>query len=226
MQVAAAVATEAVKETAKETAKGFAADAAKEVIKGAVRATRYQTGLFLDTLSLLRQLNQWSLVFLLFLAEFSMCTFLIAPFPIALRTKAVEFLSNMWKNNPRVRIVTKTVMGVVFVFFLDALRQMYLLHLIEVEPGLESVEMFGESNRSLLQAERNAFLCGCTLYMFFMLHRFHSMLDNIKQLEARLVTVDKSGTATEVHLQKGPALGETFEGREFRQRIPRETSAM
>jgi len=226
MQVAAAVATEAAKETAKETAKGLAADAAKEVLKGAVRATRYQTGLFLDTLSLLRQLNQWSLVFLLFLAEFSMCTFLIAPFPIAWRTAAVQNLSNMWRTYPKARVVTKTLMGVVFVLFLDALRQMYLLHLIEVEPGLESVEMFGESNRSLLQAERNAFLCGCTLYMFFMLHRFHSMLDNIQQLEARLVTVDKSGVATEVHLQKGTLLGEKFEGREFRQRIPHETSAM
>jgi len=154
-----------------------------------------------------------------------MCTFLIAPFPIALRTAVIENLSNIWKTYPRARVVTKTLIGVVFVLFLDALRQMYLLHLIEVEPGLEAIEQIGESNRSLLQAERNAFLCGCTLYLFFMLHRFHSMLDNIKQLEARLVTVDKSGTATEVHLQKGP-LSEELEGREFRKRIPRETAAM
>jgi hypothetical protein len=106
MQVAAAIATEAAKETAKETAKGLAADAAKEVLKGAVRATRYQTGLFLDTLSLLRQVNQWSLVFLVFLGEVALCTFLVAPFPIALRTAAVENISNLWKMYPRARYST------------------------------------------------------------------------------------------------------------------------
>jgi hypothetical protein len=55
-------------------------------------------------------LNQWSIVFLIFMAEIIMCTAIVVPGPISFRTNFMNRLAKLWNEYPRFRLVTKTIM--------------------------------------------------------------------------------------------------------------------
>jgi len=145
---------------------------------------------FLSTLYLLTQLNQWTIVFIFFLMELVICTLIIAPLPVSMRRRIVQGLSWLWNKQPRARVIMKTSLAVVGIFFLDAVRKMYVLYMAQLDPYIMNAARGPEMDLSLFEAERNAFLCGCTLFLFFMLHRFQSMLTHIADLESRLEGVN------------------------------------
>merc|ERR1711879_900114 len=77
----------------------------------------------------------------------------------------------------------KTVMFIIGGFFLDALRQVYMLYDATSVYGTTSGQVPGASGYTLnkdaylgfYKAERNAYLCGTTIFLFFMLYRFAHM---------------------------------------------------
>jgi hypothetical protein len=116
-------------------------------------------------------LNQWSIVFLIFMAEIIMCTAIVVPGPISFRTNFMNRLAKLWNEYPRFRLVTKTIMYIIGGFFLDALRHMYMLYdATSVYGGASNTQVPGVSGYTInkdaylgfYKAERNAYLCGTT----------------------------------------------------------------
>eukprot|EP01114_Cavostelium_apophysatum_P007599 TRINITY_DN1973_c0_g1_i1.p1 TRINITY_DN1973_c0_g1~~TRINITY_DN1973_c0_g1_i1.p1 ORF type:complete len:216 (-),score=45.22 TRINITY_DN1973_c0_g1_i1:44-691(-) len=131
-------------------------------------------------------LNQWGIVFGIFAVQLLMCSFLIAPVPISWRRKFLEKWSFYWNLYPRFRIVIKTVIGIVFLLFLDACRKMYMIHWVTIDPSGTMVGTNKDITLSLIGAQRNAFLCGSTVFLALLLNRFRIMVDRISDLELRL----------------------------------------
>jgi len=112
------------------------------------------------------------------------CSLVIIPLPLKWRKMFLQKLSNFWNNFPRARIVTKTCLGIVGLFFVDALRSLYLVTSIvdPIHPAKPD-----ELNLRTFAAQRNAFLTGFILFIFFMLSRFETMLADVISLEKRVL---------------------------------------
>ena len=159
----------------------------------AAQAVQHQT--FWNNMKfLLDYANQWAPVFILLMCELVLCTAMILPIPIQWRAKISQQMSRLWNLYPRFRIVMKTFIGIVTALFLDALRQMYMVHLSQRQPDLLKVGKEGEMNNTLVAAQRNAFMCGFTVFLFMVLYRMQSMADQISGLEDRLNLVDSDLT--------------------------------
>merc|ERR1711879_1101607 len=87
-----------------------------------------------------------------------------------LRRRFMNQLAKLWNEYPRFRLVTKTIMFIIGGFFLDALRQVYMLYDATSVYGTTSGQVPGASGYTLnkdaylgfYKAERNAYLCGTT----------------------------------------------------------------
>jgi hypothetical protein len=147
-------------------------------------------------------LNQWSIVFVIFMVEILMCTAIVVPGPISFRRKFMNHLAKLWNEYPRFRLVTKTVMFIIGGFFLDALRQVYMLYDATSVYGTTSGQVPGASGYTLnkdaylgfYKAERNAYLCGTTIFLFFMLYRFAHMTTTLTLLENKLASLEGAST--------------------------------
>jgi len=132
---------------------------------------------------ILEHLNQWSFVFAIFAIEALLCTIVILPLPISWRKWMLEKLSHIWRKNPRVRIIIKVILGFVIGFFCDAARRMYLIHWTT---AAQQTFQGKDIDMTLFISQRNALLCGATVFLSFMLYRFQSMVEKITQLEEDL----------------------------------------
>jgi len=130
----------------------------------------------------------------------------------------LEKISRFWNSHPRFRIATNTWMSIITFLFMDALRQMYMIHVASViaGPGTDPLEALAnvgnqkEVEMTLYASQRNAYLCGFTVFLFTMLYRFQSMADKITELELRIssfqtVPVAKATTGGEVRIVEQPA---------------------
>jgi len=126
---------------------------------------------------------QWVFCLAVLVAEMVVCSAVILPFPLSWRKKFLQKLSNFWNHYPRARIVTKTCLGVVGLLFIDALRSVWVVttFIDPVHPAKPD-----ELNLRTFAAQRNAFLTGFTIFIFFMLNRFESMLADVILLEKRV----------------------------------------
>jgi len=138
----------------------------------------------------LGQLNLWTLVFILLLFELSLLAAMILPLPFAWRRSFIDFVAIPWQQSSRLRIVSKTVFAILGILFLDSLREMYFaMRSISsategfLSPGPDSQ---AQANLDLMASQRNAFLCGTTVFLFVLLHRFQSLIDKIAELESQL----------------------------------------
>jgi len=126
---------------------------------------------------------QWGFCLIVLLAEMVVCSAVILPFPLSWRKLFLQKLSNFWNHYPRARIVTKTCMGVVGLLFVDAMRSVYIATTV-IDPTHPAKP--DELNLRTFASQRNAFLTGFTLFIFFMLNRFESMLADVILLEKRV----------------------------------------
>jgi len=160
---------------------------------------------------LLNNCNQWSFVFMTMAIELILCTVIITPLPISWRTRLLEKISWFWNSHPRFRIATNTWMSIITVLFLDALRQMYMVHVASViaGPGTDPLEALAnvgnqkDVEMTLYAAQRNAYLCGFTVFLFTMLYRFQSMADKITELELRISSYQTVPTTKTVSTPSG-----------------------
>jgi len=154
-------------------------------------------------------LNQWSIVFLIFAAEILMCTAIVVPGPISFRRQFMNQLAKLWNEYPRFRLVTKTVMFIIGGFFLDALRHMYMLYdatsvygpANAQVPGAGAYTINKDAYLGFYKAERNAYLCGTTIFLFFMLYRFAHMTHTLTLLENKLASLETT-SATHYRSEK------------------------
>jgi len=150
---------------------------------------------------LLDHANQWSLVFIILSFEILFCTLIVLPIPLNWRQTILLKTSNLWNRYPRLRIVMKTVMGIITILFVDASLTLYTVHVrsnTPAQPGTVLDEK--EINLTLFEAQRNAFLCGFSVFLFLMLYRFQSMADRITSLQEQINEV--SSRKTEHGLKK------------------------
>jgi len=149
---------------------------------------------------------QWVFCLCVLLAEMTVCSFVILPLPSSWRKIFLQKLSDFWNHYPRARIVTKTCLGVVGLFFLDALRSVYLISTIvdPVHPAKPD-----ELNLRTFAAQRNAFLTGFTLFIYFMLNRFESMLADVILLEKNV------GKASAKYEQQEESINKMIEERKL-----------
>jgi len=59
---------------------------------------------------LAENLNQWSIVFIVFLIELGLCSSIIFPVSLNLRSQLIYNLARLWDHNHRFRLVIKTLM--------------------------------------------------------------------------------------------------------------------
>ncbi|PRP77835.1 hypothetical protein PROFUN_14154 [Planoprotostelium fungivorum] len=157
---------------------------------------------FIQTL-LLEYANQWGLIFVCLSIEILIATFLVLPIPVKWRITVSQKMAVLWNQYPRFRIITKTLMSIVAALFFDSLRKMYVIHLSIYQPDLLKVGREAEINKNLLVAQRNAYLCGFTVFIFMILYRFQSMADQVATLEAKLDQIEPGlSKRTEHHVQK------------------------
>jgi len=147
---------------------------------------------------------QWAVCSAILFSEMVICAFVVLPLPLKWRNGFLEKLSNFWYNYPRARTVIKTFISLVALFLIDALRSMYLV--TTMEDPLNPVKP-EELRLRMIAAQRNAFLTGFTLFMFFMLNRFEGMLFDTINLEKR---VKKLGEDQQLHLKQFQKLREDF----------------
>jgi len=111
----------------------------------------------------------------------------VLPLPLHWRNIFLEKLSVFWNNYPRARIVTKTFLGLVTLFFVDALRTLYItVNIVDPLNPLKTEEL----KMKMYGGQRNAFLTGFTLFMFIMLYRFETMLFDVINLERKVKGVN------------------------------------
>merc|ERR1711879_1050149 len=119
-----------------------------------------------------------------------------------LRRRFMNQLAKLWNEYPRFRLVTKTVMFIIGGFFLDALRQVYMLYDATSVYGTTGSQVPNASGYTLnkdaylgfYKAERNAYLCGTTIFLFFMLYRFAHMTATLTLLENKLASLESTST--------------------------------
>ncbi len=75
-----------------------------------IEAAADESSQFTLTSFLGENLNQWSIVFVIFMVEILMCTAIVVPGPISFRRQFMNQLAKLWNEYPRFRLVTKTVM--------------------------------------------------------------------------------------------------------------------
>lgn len=138
---------------------------------------------------LLSHMNLWAAVFLLLCLELAMYTFLILPFPLSWRRELLESVSRLWRRVPRAQVVVWTVLVMLSLLFVDSLREMYAASRA-ISPNNQ--HMLPEVSSEIYAQQRNAFLCGFTVFLAHMLYRFQSMVARISELEQALVTSPKS----------------------------------
>jgi len=143
-----------------------------------------------NALFFLNHMNQWTPVFFILLFEIFLCILLILPFPVHFEKKLVHSMSRLWKNHPYFRVTSKTIMAIITAFFIDNVRQMYTIHLYHVTPNLHMIGQEDDLNLSLLSSQRNAYLCGFTVYLFLVLVRFQDMSGEIDALEVKLDSIE------------------------------------
>lgn len=54
--------------------------------------------------------------------------------PGSYRKTLLKKFSHFWNNYPRVRIVTKTFLGIIGLFFIDSMRILYLMSAVVADP--------------------------------------------------------------------------------------------
>ena len=114
----------------------------------------------------------------------------------------------MYNRYPRFRIISKTVIGIIALLFVDSLREMYSVHWVTQPPERLGIEKEAQINLDLVSSQRNAFLCGFSVFLFLLLYRFQSMVDKIVQLEKVLATRDERiPKKFEPHLRRDSNLG-------------------
>lgn len=130
---------------------------------------------------------QWAFCVCVLLAEMVVCTVVIVPLPLKWRKVFLQKLSDFWNNYPRARIVTKTCLGIVGLFFIDSIRSLYLVTTIvdPIHPAKPD-----ELNLRTFASQRNAFLTGFILFVFFLLSQFESMLADVILLEKRVLQMN------------------------------------
>jgi len=175
----------------------------------------------METLFFVNLINYWGLVFLIFLVELVLCTFVVSPIPLSWRQFALERIAKLWLKQKRFRLVYKTIMGIILVFFLDSLRHAYLAQLFAMPTDTPTTATISEITSSLFEAERNALLCGCVLYLYMMLVRFQSMAHQIIELQERIQELqdleERQDAVTHIPITTIPEITKV-EG-ELRQRI-------
>ncbi|PRP82509.1 hypothetical protein PROFUN_10079 [Planoprotostelium fungivorum] len=139
---------------------------------------------------LLDYLNQWAVIFLILSFEVILCSLMVLPFPLTWRLKFSNGMSKLWNGFPRFRIVAKTLLVIVSALFLDSLRRMYTVHLSIYQPDILKMGRQTEMNMMLVSAQRNAFLCGLSVFLFMVLYRFQSMADQLAFLQTRMDQYD------------------------------------
>jgi len=136
-------------------------------------------------------ITQWTFPFFLLLVELSICTFIVLPLPSLVRKSILRGLMKLWNTYPRFRLLYKTLMAVLVYLFADSLRRMYATSI-----RLESGHIKDYS--TLYASERNAYLCGFTIFLFLLLLRFEAMLGDITNLELQVAHCHKE------HVQTSP----------------------
>jgi len=146
---------------------------------------------FVGSLMTVGNFNQWTFVLLVLSLEMSLCCFVILPLPLSWRVAVLDALSKLWNQYPRFRIVTKTVMAIIFLLLVDSIRRMYLVHTF-TEPENVSLKVSAAQDlaASLYEAERDGFLCGFTIFLFLMIYRFQQMSQRLESLEVKLRLYD------------------------------------
>jgi len=150
----------------------------------------------------LSYLNQWAIVLGILFLELFLCVTILLPLPPSWRRSLGDGMARIWNKHPHFRIICWTVMGVVSVFFIDALRQMYSVHVAHTHPSVPIVGKAADLNVELVSAQRNAFLCFFTVYLYFVLLRFQSMADQINSLEEKIEQIEPGlSKHSEKHIQ-------------------------
>eukprot|EP00026_Physarum_polycephalum_P017140 Phypoly_transcript_18254.p1 GENE.Phypoly_transcript_18254~~Phypoly_transcript_18254.p1 ORF type:complete len:204 (+),score=25.04 Phypoly_transcript_18254:125-736(+) len=134
---------------------------------------------------------QWILCTLFLLSEMFVCAAILLPLPAKYRKTLLNKFENFWLHYPRARIVTKTFLSVIALFFADAIRILYIMTNVVADPINPAKP--DELRIKLYEAQRNAFLCGFSLFLYVMLHRFESLIMDLAKLEKR--QADRSGNA-------------------------------
>eukprot|EP01112_Ceratiomyxa_fruticulosa_P020341 TRINITY_DN689_c0_g1_i1.p1 TRINITY_DN689_c0_g1~~TRINITY_DN689_c0_g1_i1.p1 ORF type:complete len:182 (+),score=14.96 TRINITY_DN689_c0_g1_i1:315-860(+) len=134
---------------------------------------------------------QWVIIFAFLVIEMVLCLSIIL-LPFSTRKKVLTFFARTWYNHGRVRIIVKTFLAMVFGFFVDSARSIYLVeNIISEQPEMETKAIIGSApqlNVRLFSSERNLFLTGATLFLFLILYRFMTTAITIMELEHSLDT--------------------------------------
>jgi len=164
---------------------------------------------------LAENLNQWSIVFIVFLIELGLCSSIIFPVSLNLRSQLIYNLARLWDHNHRFRLVIKTLMFIMGCFFFDALRHMYTLYdstsvygTTNANPGLQAGSAQRDAFLGYYKAERNAYLCGFTLFLFFLLHRFAHQTARLSILEDKVSALDTTKGTPVTSAETGTYVGE------------------
>jgi len=140
-------------------------------------------------------LNLWTVVFGIMITESLLVTLLIIPLPVKLRRSMLQKWAAAWNCNQGIRVAIKTVVAIIGALFLDSLRRMYAAY------GISKASMLHPDllvTLEYMEAQRNAFVCGCTLFLFIVLDMFKAMTDEIGGLEKQLTSVHTQRKANEL----------------------------
>lgn len=135
---------------------------------------------------LIENLTQWTFPFALLTIELILCTVVVAPLPALMRTSLLKGLRSLWSRFPRFRLVYKTIMLLVTFLFVDSVRRMYVVYMRMELQHLAGKNGAANDLSALYAAERNAYLCGFTVFLYLLLLRFESMLGDQTKLEEQV----------------------------------------
>jgi len=135
---------------------------------------------------LIENLTQWTFPFVLLTIEIILCTIVVLPLPNLMRISLLKGLRNLWVRFPRFRLVYKTIMLLVAFLFVDSLRRMYVVYMRMELQHIAGKNANGQDLSQLYAAERNAYLCGFTVFLYLLLLRFEGMLGDQTKLEEQV----------------------------------------
>jgi len=161
---------------------------------------------------LLENFTMWTLPFVFMLLELSLCILIVTPMPQYFRRGLLHTVIRVWNQYPRFRLMYKTAIGFVCYLFFDSLRRIYVVNL-RIETG--QVKDFS----ALYASERNAYLCGLTVFLFLMLLRVEAMLGYIDTLELKVAAWEKSHPGTVIEAETRPAEKKSVNDVEHEERL-------
>ncbi|KAM9946842.1 hypothetical protein ACTFIT_000161 [Dictyostelium discoideum] len=132
-----------------------------------------------------------TLVFLVLLVEIVFCTFFMLPVSMHLRKNVYNKLDKLF-GGQNAKIFLKVLALLVIIVFCDSIVNSYNINKKLHTPELTGAKFDRQNEYTrMFRYQRNSYICGFCLYLFFLIYRSQGIISQLSNVEASKTAIEK-----------------------------------